>query len=376
MTKKHLLIKNTLTVLLTLVCLVANATVPDSIKRNLEDFDYIVTFTEENYAAFPAIIEQGYRKKYETLKKQLRKQVAKGKANIEKAVCEYAIWFYKNFDTHYQLNNTALWESYEQPVHIDYKKMMEYNPQPVSCKVDEQTWLVRVPSCVGKNPTTEWVQQAAKDFQKSGCEHLIIDVRGNEGGNTDIWKPFIDMLVDQRREGTIDNFFRNTKHNQSFWEHTLSESPNNSYFKDFLKQCKDSLGKNDFELWTSYDASEVTPKLLPKRAAILVDNGTCSAGESLIQLYVKGVSSRTKVYGKERTFGADLTGNVYYTIFPNADIYLTYPTCIKQKEFLEHHVFGANGIAPDVRITLPYPKRLTDNIDEWVLWVADDLKKQ
>ena len=33
MTKKHLLIKNTLTVLLTLVCLVANATVPDSIKQ-------------------------------------------------------------------------------------------------------------------------------------------------------------------------------------------------------------------------------------------------------------------------------------------------------------------------------------------------------
>ena len=78
MTKKHLLIKNTLTVLLTLVCLVANATVPDSIKRNLEDFDYIVTFTEENYAAFPAIIEQGYREKYETLKKQLSANMPSG----------------------------------------------------------------------------------------------------------------------------------------------------------------------------------------------------------------------------------------------------------------------------------------------------------
>lgn len=33
------------------------------------------------------------------------------------------------------------------------------------------------------------------------------------------------------------------------------------------------------------------------------------------------------------------------------------------------------GIAPDVRIPLPYPKRLTDNIDEWVLWVAEDLKR-
>ena len=202
--------KNILTALLALVTLAATAAVPDSIRRNLEDFDYLTTFTEENYAAFPVIMEQGYRKKYETMKKRLRKQVAKGKAGIEKAACEYAIWFYKNFDTHYQLNNTALWESYEQPVHIDYTKMMEYNPQPVSCKVDAQTWLVRVPSCVGKNPTNEWVQQATKDFQASGCEHLIINVRGNEGGSTDIWNPFIAMLVDHRRERTIDNYFRNT----------------------------------------------------------------------------------------------------------------------------------------------------------------------
>ena len=33
------------------------------------------------------------------------------------------------------------------------------------------------------------------------------------------------------------------------------------------------------------------------------------------------------------------------------------------------------GIAPDVRITLPYPKVLTDNLDEWVLFVAKTLEE-
>ena len=33
------------------------------------------------------------------------------------------------------------------------------------------------------------------------------------------------------------------------------------------------------------------------------------------------------------------------------------------------------GYKPDVIIPLPYPKKLTDNIDEWVLWVAKDLKR-
>ena len=32
------------------------------------------------------------------------------------------------------------------------------------------------------------------------------------------------------------------------------------------------------------------------------------------------------------------------------------------------------GIAPDVRITLPLPKKLTDNVDEWILWVASEMK--
>jgi hypothetical protein len=51
------------TILFAIVYLAANAVVPDSIKRNLEDFDYLTNFTEENYAAFPAIMEQGYQKK-------------------------------------------------------------------------------------------------------------------------------------------------------------------------------------------------------------------------------------------------------------------------------------------------------------------------
>ena len=35
----------------------------------------------------------------------------------------------------------------------------------------------------------------------------------------------------------------------------------------------------------------------------------------------------------------------------------------------------AVGISPDVRIDLPLPARLTDIIDEWVIWVAEQLEK-
>ena len=36
----------------------------------------------------------------------------------------------------------------------------------------------------------------------------------------------------------------------------------------------------------------------------------------------------------------------------------------------------AAGIAPDVRIPLPLPEVLTDNVDAWTLWVAEDMKTE
>jgi hypothetical protein len=44
-------------------------------------------------------------------------------------------------------------------------------------------------------------------------------------------------------------------------------------------------------------------------------------------------------------------------------------------EFFDHDFSSTPGIAPDIIIPLPYATTLTDNIDEWVLWVAEDLKR-
>lgn len=41
-----------LTILLALTAKFSIAAVPDSLKRDLEDYDYLVSFVEENYAPF------------------------------------------------------------------------------------------------------------------------------------------------------------------------------------------------------------------------------------------------------------------------------------------------------------------------------------
>ena len=42
--------------MLVLFTLTSIAAVPDSIRQNLEDYDYLVSFTEQNYAPFKAIM--------------------------------------------------------------------------------------------------------------------------------------------------------------------------------------------------------------------------------------------------------------------------------------------------------------------------------
>ena len=348
----------------------------DSISRNLEDYDFLTSFTEENYAAFPYIMQLGYRKKYETLKKQLRKQLRKGKMGIEQAACEYGIWFHKNFDAHYSIDTyTPYGDARFNSMHTDYCKLMEeYAPKPVSCKVDEHTWLVRVPSCFGDNPTWKWMEEAAEQYRESGCENLILDVRGNVGGNDGIWYPFVLMLVDHQREWKYENCFRISPYNVDAFVATLKDIPEVS--PSLIESYANLKNSNEKFERIKVNIMEVPADTFPKRAAIIIDNATCSAGEALIELSVRGVSHKTKVYGKERTYGSNNTGNcITSEKSPHAGYDIFYPTCVYEHGFLNNVTFGEIGIKPDVHIDLPYPKRLTDNVDEWVLWVAKDLMK-
>lgn len=45
------------------------AAVPDTLEKDLEDYDYLVCFVEENYAPFDAIMQKGYKSEYKALKK-------------------------------------------------------------------------------------------------------------------------------------------------------------------------------------------------------------------------------------------------------------------------------------------------------------------
>ena len=243
--------------------------------------------------------------------------------------------------------------------------MDEYHPKPMSCKVDDDTWLIRFPSC---DNTREWAEQSAREYLASGCSNLIIDIRSNGGGRDDSYQPFFQLLFDTpdcSRDGAMLRYTEASIKRCGLTDERLKE----------LGLPTDFANTPEYVVWVKDGATFHFDSIssFPKKAAIIVDNSVASSGEELI-LDARLASKRTKIYGHDNTMGCVDTGNCPHFTPAGRSITIQYPMSYSTR-YEKGTGVDPTGIAPDVRITLPYPKRLTDNIDEWVLWVAEDLKR-
>ena len=343
------------------------------LRKNVADLDSLIQMVESNYAGFPIIMQKGYSNDYQTMKADVIRQVSAGKIGIPQAVCEYCYWFFSKFDGHVYVDHPLFLNSYFPKCHTRYAELFEYDPKSVSCKVNDDTWLIRVPSCQGQDPTFQWIADAVKQYQISGCDNLIIDVRGNPGGSDAIWDPIVPLLFDHKPASPEYTLFRNTPKNLAFYQRILKEYPDDEIAKmliDNCSKCSDEMVKIEDDS----DDIDFPTSSLPKKAAIVIDKSTGSSAESLVRfakMYCD--TARTKIYGKENTWGAQYSGNIIGTPLPNSQIWVYYPTCVSSL-FLSDDSDGSSGLSPDVRINLPYPKMLTDNCDEWILWIADHVQ--
>ena len=359
------------------VAMLAWAQLPDlklelSIAQNVEDYDFAVKYIEDNYSGFSYWVVDSTKADYEATKARLRGEVERGERPGWDAVSAYFGWFN---DLHLGLclnypdedGELTIWNKYHEKSknRIRYWKLMEdYNPQPVACKVTEKTFLIRFPDC-GGNPDSKWIKNSIKQFKKSHCENLIIDVRGNGGGNDGLIEPYRRLLYDHETYDTVPLYRITTQNLEKIknygWNHysqlmkAISIYPNAEFLSPGIHLVR--YKKVDKSL---------------RKAAMIIDNGVGSSGESIV-LQAKACSNRTTVYGRDNTIGCLDFANVSFVQLPNCVINIRVP--MSREIGLPERSFDKNGIAPDVRIDLPLPARLTDNIDEWVIWVAEQLEK-
>lgn len=99
-----------------------------------------------------------------------------------------------------------------------------------------------------------------------------------------------------------------------------------------------------------------------------------SSGEQLV-LEIRACSRRTTVYGQDNTLGCLDYSNCEILYFPRDTAALDDRARHRSKRIPAGRGIDREGIAPDVRIPLPLPATLADNVDPWVEWVAGELKK-
>ena len=347
-------------------------TQPDSICKAYETFNYAVDVTEKNNAIFPVLMKCGFEGEYKTMRDALLEELMSGKKTAEEAVSHYVFWFYKNFDRHTTCS-TQTFLKLQQECHPDYNNLIgKYAPEPVGRLVDKETYLLRLPSCEGEVPTMEWVKKKAEEFKQSGCKYLILDLRGNTGGGDDISLVFTYFMCDCSAMNDEEYFYRVSTENDKQLKKRCEKVPGN-YFDRVWEESK-TAEDGSLIMWGSSPKGGFEYKPLVRKGAIIVDANSASAAETPVRFVHNHSKTHAKVYGRDNTCGAEQTGNCNDIRLPHSNIFMHYPMTVD--DTFEKQCRDKNpGYKPDVIIPLPYPKKLTDNIDEWVLWVAKDLKK-
>ena len=338
-----------------------------TISLGLKDYEGAVYEVENNYAGFSLKTSSPVKlEEYIKLKEKLYKDILNGREGAD-AVGELYGWF---GDYHLR---TALAE------HDKYRKtrkeyvsttrgMREYNPLPIAQKVDSETFLIRFPSCEGYYPSLGWVNKSIEAYKESQCKYLIIDIRGNGGGQDTYYKPYLKLLYD--RESLSKGVeIRNSKDHITYLKTQVERLP---WLQEIVDKAENS--NDDFiPLVEDYIIKYDTINTFPIKAAIIIDSNVASSGEQMI-LDIKGCSSRTMIYGKGNTLGCLDYSNIRRVDMKGCGI-TTWVPMTRSSRLPDNGIDGI-GIAPDIRISIPLPKILTDNIDEWVLWVAEHMKKE
>ncbi|MEM6376675.1 MAG: S41 family peptidase [Bacteroidota bacterium] len=224
------------------------------------------------------------------------------------------------------------------------EEIRSFNKNPFIEKINEIHTLITIPSfSIDGKEFNKFLKANSKIIKNS--KHLIIDIRGNTGGNG-IYFPLIKYFANKRFT--------------SEQGYVLASPDNIAYFKKFigfgyskvysplLDRMQNTGQIVDGPKYKDRDFDNRKNKI--ERVSIITDKSCKSAAESFV-LHAKGSSD------KVITFGSPTGGVIDYTsvnilLLKNSgrqSIYFGYPTGTLHKDVLENG-YNKTGIMPDVSI--------------------------
>lgn len=327
------------------------------------DFCVLVQKVEANYAGFPTKVNDVTKNDYDSLKSKLYNSVINNGRHGYDAAAEYVAWFN---DRHLFVG--ALSQKYLKPG-INYDSI-NYAPKFVSRSIDNNTFLIRIPSFNYDEVNVQSIKNAVNEYKMSGNDNLIIDIRGNGGGLDYTYTPLYELIYNQPFN-LMGVEFRASSDVASLLRDAYKAQNGNPVWALALA---DSIDTGQYEFIPVPMSNEPITLdsicQLPKRVAVIIDNNVASAAEQFLIL-AKSCSNRVTIYGKDNTLGAVDYSNLMPFDLPCSSISCYIPTSRTIGIGLANHGIDGVGIAPDVTITLPYPNEITDNLDSWIFWVKN-----
>lgn len=355
-----------------------NASLTDSIRtlqqraidNNLSCYEAGIYELEHNYAGFEWKVTDSNRAEYEQLKQEYRDSITMGAMYGPAGVAELCCYmqdFHLGCSFRMWSNRFPMqWPTYRQD-------MAHYDPQPVARQVDDHTFLLRFPTCMGDDQYVSWVWASVDEYRHSGCENLIVDVRGNGGGNDWQYYPIYRLLYAQPGV-THGVAMRNTQEVRDRMRASIGDDEYWNAKMDSAETHNDARFYQWFDYKHDLIVDEGVDPHRPRRAAIIIDRSVASSGEQFL-IDVKSVAPDVELYGRDNSLGCIDFSNVISIPLPGSPNDIRIPTTVSNR-VLDGQLIDGRGIEPDVRIPLPLPDTLSHNIDAWVLWVAEQMNKQ
>ncbi|QLG44712.1 S41 family peptidase [Costertonia aggregata] len=229
--------------------------------------------------------------------------------------------------------------------------------QPSIQFLDDETTLFTIPS-FSSDPS--YLQQLLLKNAESVATRtkLIIDVRGNTGGNA-VYFGFIPVYATQGLSASVPGEVLASEDTKNYFERLVKSNPN--LYQPVVNRIEKNMG--EIVEGPAYPARpfESYPSKIEK-VAILADGACASACESFI-LHSKAMSNKVKVYGSNTAGVIDYTSVTIVKLFSsgNQNIYFGFPTSSLSKSYLTDaypNGYNTTGINPDVTI----PSTVADKV--------------
>lgn len=245
---------------------------------------------------------------------------------------------------------------------------------PLAIKLSDSTFYIRI---------TSFEDDAAEvSIRKHWSEitslpNLIIDIRGNGGGQDNFYQILADLVYTNPYESKGVEWYA-TESNIKMYENAIKsgEITNGEegilWINAILSEMKKNIGGFVLHPLMGHDETVKNDTIFtyPKRVGIIINEGVASSSEQFL-LDAKE-SSKVLLFGNCNTAGVLDYSNAITEKLPSNKYELIFP--MTRSHRLPDHPIDNIGISPDVYVPYPATNQLFDRLDQWVYFVKDYLE--